>query len=88
MTKLQQRIIQTDELLKKLRAEERERKRIAKLSDRGRGREPIPAYLIEKARTMAQNKPLRDVALSLGISLRTLYNYKISREALNNENKV
>lgn len=85
MTELDQRIQENIALLKELRAEQREQKRLAKNSGRGRGRLPLDDALIAQAREKARNKPLKDVALSLGISLRSLYNKGISRKALDAE---
>ncbi len=74
--------------LSELKRQRRELKQLAKKSLRGRGREPLPDELIEKARELAQTKPLKDVALRLGIGLRSLYNKGISRRAIDAENKI
>ena len=74
--------------LSELKGQRRELKRLAKKSLRGRGREPLSPDLIERARKLAETKPLLDVALSLGISPRSLYNYGISRRAIDAENKI
>lgn len=89
ITELDRRIEETIALLKELRAERRESKRLAKKSLRGRGRLPLDDDLITQARKKARNKPLKDVALSLGISLRSLYNKKgISRKAIDAEKAI
>lgn len=80
MPTLQQQIDEASTLLRELRAENRECKRIAKKSLRGRGRKPLPTELIERARELAKTRPLTTVALSLGISLRSLYNKAIDAE--------
>lgn len=88
MTELDQRIEETIALLKELRAEQRESKRLANKSKCGRGRLPLDDALIAQAREKVRNKPLKDVALSLGISLRSLYNKGISRKAIDAEKVV
>ena len=80
-----QKIKENVALLKKLKAEQREVKRLANKSERGRGRQPLDDALIARAREKAKSKPLKDVALSLGISLRSMYNKGISRKALDAE---
>ena len=74
--------------LSELKRQRREIKRLAKKSLRGRGREPLPDELVERARELTRTKPLLDVALRLGISLRSLYNKGISRQALDAESKI
>jgi hypothetical protein len=49
------------------------------------GRPRIDENLIKKAKNLGKDHYLPDVALSLGLSLRTLYNYGITRENLNRE---
>ena len=85
ITKLDRRIKENVDLLKKLKAEQRECNRLANKSERGRGRQPLDDALVAQAREKARNKPLKDVALSLGIALRSMYNKGISRKALDKE---
>ncbi len=74
--------------LSELKGQRRELKRLAKKSLRGRGREPLPEWLVEKAREMARIRPLKDTALSLGVSVTSLYNKGISRRAIDAESKI
>lgn len=85
IAELNRRIKENVALLKELKAEQREEKRLANKSERGRGRPPLDDALVAIAREKARNKPLKDVALSLGISLRSMYSKSISRKALDKE---
>lgn len=85
IAELDRRIKENVALLKELKAEQREEKRLANKSERRAGRQPLDDALVAIAREKARNKPLLDVALSLGISLRSMYNKGISRKALDKE---
>ncbi len=70
------------ELKRRYREEQKaETRKSRKLS----GRKQLPTALIERAKELAKTKTLTDVALRLGISLRSLYNKGISRKAINAE---
>ena len=86
ITQLESKIKQDKSKLteyKRLRDEER--KAEAKKNRKPPGRKPLDAELIERAKELAKTKTLPDVALRLGIALRSLYNNGISRKSINAE---
>lgn len=84
---LDEQIKDAERALKELRRQKREdEKSEARKNRKSRGRKPINNDLIERARKMAETKTIFDTALSLGISLSTLYNKGVSRKAIDAEN--
>lgn len=89
----QESIAQAEREIKKLQIELAEMKRIrredlkaeARKNRKKPGRKPLDKELIEIAREKAKTKSLTDVALSLGISIRSLYNKGISRASIEAE---
>jgi hypothetical protein len=71
--------------LKELRALQREEIRAARaaLPKKKPGRKPISPAILERALKLAEKLPLTEVALRCDIALMTLYNYGISRRAIN-----
>jgi hypothetical protein len=56
-----------------------------KKSERKRGRPPVCQVKLARARELAKDHPIPDVAEVVGISLRSLYDYGIKRYKLNAE---
>lgn len=54
-------------------------------STKPKGRPRIDAAIITRARLLAMDYPIPDVALTLGIGLKTLYRYGIKRYKLDAE---
>ena len=90
MTRIEKQLEKARLKYKKLLEEKAEQKRLKALErkiPKKRGRKPLDEKIIEKAKEMARDKFLPDVALSLGVALRSLYNHGISRAKLNKEIK-
>lgn len=87
MTRIQRQIEKKQEEIRELRrkqAEAKLQKQKAKVS-KPKGRPAVSQELLQKAELLAYDNPLPLVAFKLSISLKTLYNYGISRQALNNK---
>lgn len=69
---------------KRLLKESRKIKKPPKIS-KPKGRPRLDQKRIQMAKDLAKTKPIPDVALIFGISKTTLYNYGITRKALNAE---
>ena len=86
MDKIQKQILKSQKKIAQLKQRQREmdlRKKKTKSKTPGKsGRPAIDDTLILRAIKLAEDKPLTDVALRLGVSLRTLYNKGISRRML------
>lgn len=88
MTKLERLILKKREEIRELNRQKLERDLQAKLEKKvslPKGRPKLKAELIERARELAQTKPIADVSLSLEVSRSSLYRYGISRRAMNAE---
>ena len=86
MTRIEKQILKSQKRIAISKAKERKKKeraaaKIKKVS-RPRGRPRLNPELIEKARELAKTKPLADVAFKLGIALKSLRNYGVTRPAL------
>ncbi|MDQ2747819.1 MAG: hypothetical protein M3T96_11240 [Acidobacteriota bacterium] len=86
MTRIEKQILKSQIRIAKLKAKaqkikQREASKPEKAA-RPRGRPKLNPALIERAKELARNKPIADVAFKLGVSCRSLYNYGISRAAL------
>lgn len=87
MDKIQRQIDKRLEEIRELRRKQEQAKAENKKSKiaKPKGRPGLKKEIILKAKLLALSNPLPLVALKLNISLKTLYNYGISREALNKE---
>jgi hypothetical protein len=89
VTDLEKEILETRRILieadRRKREEKTKEKEKLKLSARPRGRPTLEARLIERAKKLAQTKPLSEVALILGITRTSLYKYGISRKSIDEE---
>lgn len=87
LSELGKQIEEAKRKLVELKRQDREETRAEKRENRKPpGRKQLPTGLIERAKETAKTKTLTDTALSLGISLRSLYNKGISRKAIDAEN--
>jgi hypothetical protein len=68
--------------LSELRREEIRAERAARPKKK-RGRKPISPAILERAWKLAEKMTLTEVALRCDVALKTLYNYEISRKAIN-----
>ena len=86
MDRIQKQILKSQNKIAQLKAKQRDRdlkkKKIKSKTPGKSGRPAIDDELILRAIKLAEDKPLTDVALRLGVSLRTLYNKGISRRML------
>ena len=89
MTRIEAQILKSQKRIAKIRARERKLKALRvkkqKVSARRRGRPKLDGKLLEKVRESAKTKSFSDVALKYDVSVQSLYNYGISRSALNAE---
>lgn len=90
MNRIEKQLRKTQARIAKLKRKQREaaavRKRNKPVKTRKRsGRPRIDETLIVRAIKLAETRSLPDVALSLGISLKTLANYGVTRKALEAE---
>jgi hypothetical protein len=83
---LDKEILEARRKLTDLQEQKRKKHRKSKpKSDRGRGRPKTDARVIAKARILARDFPIPDVALTLGVGLQTLYDHGIKRYRLDAE---
>jgi hypothetical protein len=83
--KLEERILQAKTTLKNLKQQRREEERAIRAArpKRKPGRKPISPVILNRALKLAKKMSLPEVAFRCDVALKTLYNYGISRKAIN-----
>lgn len=90
MNRLDRQIQRTQEKVRELKRQQLEAKKLEreKREAKKRGRKPISEDLLKEIENFAYENPLPYTAFKFGVCLRTLYNYGITREALDEKTSV
>lgn len=88
MTKIDKEIAYLRKRLDEMQRHKAKLKRPKVKSTRPQGRPRLDEKIIERAKELAQTRPLPLVALNLEIALATLYRYGIKRKILNAEKEL